>query len=233
MTYRLVSLDMAGTTFNDDNVVYEVLSATVADAARTPVPDALLDQWTGTSKFAAIVGLLTALGSDADTHAVYADFTERLMNRYRTDPPQPFAGVNELFAELRADGVKIALQTGYSVPVAELLLEGAGWRVGRDIDAIVSSDLVRASRPAPYLIHHTMEATGITDVREVLVAGDTPNDLLAGTRSGARFVVGVLSGAYGVDSLGGVPHTHLLASVTDIAALRERSAACPAEHPLR
>lgn len=217
--YRLVSLDMAGTTFDDDNVVYEVLSACVSEASGCEIDASLLESWTGTSKYAAIVGLLGALSSDADPQQVYARFTEQLMARYRSAPPLPFAGVNELFAELRDAGVKIALQTGYSVPVAELLLEGAGWQVGRDIDAIVSSDLVRASRPAPYLIFHTMEATGVTDVREVLVAGDTPNDLLAGTRAGARYVVGVLSGAHGHEELGKVPHTHLLNGITEIRAL--------------
>ena len=36
----------------------------------------------------------------------------------------------------------------------------------------------------------------IDDVAEVAVVGDTSSDLLAGTRSGASMVVGVLSGAH-------------------------------------
>lgn len=220
MSFRLVSLDMAGTTFDDGNAVYEVLSDTVSHAVNQEVPQDLLDRWTGTSKFTAIEGLLRAFESDLDSHVVYERFTETLKTRYRNDPPAAFPGVSEMFAQLRDEGVKVALQTGYAVPVAEMLLESAGWRVGTHIDAFVSSDEVRASRPAPYLIFHTMEATGVIDVRDVLVAGDTPNDLLAGTRAGAGYVVGVLSGAHDHRELGRTPHTHLLPGVTDILGLR-------------
>ncbi|MGO3147823.1 MAG: phosphonatase-like hydrolase [Leucobacter sp.] len=220
MSFRMVSLDMAGTTFDDGNTVYEVLSDSVSQAAETEVPQSLLDQWTGTSKLEAIEGMLGALERSADAQQVYAQFTDALNTRYRENPPKPFAGVTEMFAELRDAGVKVALQTGYSTPVTEVLLESAGWRVGTHLDAVVSSDEVAASRPAPYLIFHTMEATGVVDVREVLVAGDTPNDLLAGTRAGARYVVGVLSGAHDADELGRTPHTHLLAGVTEITSLR-------------
>jgi phosphoglycolate phosphatase-like HAD superfamily hydrolase len=53
----------------------------------------------------------------------------------------------------------------------------------------------------------------------VLVAGDTPRDLAAGTNSGAATVVGVLSGASDADELGAHRHTHLLPSVADLPGL--------------
>lgn len=211
---------MAGTTFDDGNTVYDVLSESVSNATGKEMPQSLLDSWTGTSKFDAIVGLLGAFGSDVDPHAVYEKFTATLNARYRDAPPAPFPGVEEMFAQLRDDGVKVALQTGYARPIAEMLLESAGWRIGTHIDALVPSDEVAASRPAPYLIFHTMEATGVVDVKDVLVAGDTRNDLLAGTRAGARYVVGVLSGAHDHTELGRTPHTHLLPSITGILDLR-------------
>lgn len=61
-----------------------------------------------------------------------------------------------------------------------------------------------------------MERTGVDDVQNVLVAGDTPNDLRAGVKAGAQFVVGVLSGAHDHSSLGSIKHTHLMDNVTDI-----------------
>lgn len=219
MSFRLASLDMAGTTFDDDNTVYEVLRRVVEHASGQEIPQPLLNQWTGTSKSAAVKGLLAALQSDADPADTYANFTIELEKHYRETPPLPFPGVSEMFARLRDRGVKVALQTGYAHAVINTLLESAGWQVGRDIDAVVSSDDVPASRPAPFMIFHTMEATGIDDVRDVLVAGDTPNDLNAGMRAGAGFVVGVLSGAHQVETLGRVPHTHLLPSLLDIETL--------------
>ena len=75
------------------------------------------------------------------------------------------------------------------------------------------------SRPAPYLVFHCMEATGVQDVRRVLVAGDTPNDLGAGTNAGAGFVVGVATGSFTHDRLATEPHTHLLPSTADLPTL--------------
>lgn len=219
MSFRLVSLDMAGTTFDDDNTVYRVLKEVISEVSRRDVPQDLVDSWTGTSKLAAIRGMLEALGVEADADATFVTFSEALEQQYRENPPQLFDGVLEMFECLRASGVRVALQTGYSRRIAQLILDGADLRVGRDIDALVASDEVEASRPAPYMIFRTMEATGVTNVREVLVAGDTPNDLGAGMNAGAGFVVGVLSGAHTIDELGRLPHTHILPRITHIEQL--------------
>ena len=76
-----------------------------------------------------------------------------------------------------------------------------------------------ASRPAAYLVFHTMEATGVTDVRRVLTAGDTPNDLAAGMNTGAGFVVGVTTGSFTRSQLEAEPHTHILDSVAALPTL--------------
>lgn len=220
MTIRLASLDMAGTTIDEGGAVYAVLRDAVERATGLDVPDDLLSRWSGTDKREAIVGLLTGLGLDLGrTDDIFAAFSDDLAAAYAADPPVLLSGIRETVQQLRADGVRVALQTGYRREVAEGLLEAVGWRVGPDVDALVSAEDVSASRPAPYLIFRTMEVTGVVDVREVLVAGDTVNDVTAGTRSGARFVVGVLTGAHTVAELGAARHTHLLSSVADIPEL--------------
>jgi phosphonatase-like hydrolase len=223
LPFRLAALDMAGTTVDEGGLVYRVLEETVADAAGKPVAADLLALWKGTSKREAVAGLLTALGSDEDVDRVFADFSTRLITAYRETPPTPLPGVPEAIAELRVRGVKVALQTGYSAEIAGSILAGLGWTVGpgpeHTVDAIVTSDEVPLSRPAPYLVFRCMERTGVIDVADVLVAGDTPNDLGAGTNAGAGHVVGVLTGAFGADELGREPHTHLLASVAGLPAL--------------
>ncbi|KTR91310.1 HAD family hydrolase [Microbacterium testaceum] len=220
MTVSLLSLDMAGTTIDEGGLVYELLARCVADELGSPVPTDVLAPWTGTDKTEAIRGLLTALGGDpARTDAVYAVFAAQLDEAYAAAHPALFPGVREAIAAVRAVGVKVALQTGYTRSVAERLLTKVGWEVGVDIDALATSELVSASRPAPYLVFRTMELTGIRSVDEVLVAGDTPNDLAAGIAAGARFVVGVRTGAGTPADLGRARHTHLLDSVADIPAL--------------
>lgn len=224
--FDLAVLDMAGTTVDEGGLVYRVLEAVVADAIGDGVPYELLMRWKGTSKREAIQGLLAALGADASDPAVdktFAVFMERLVAAYRETPPTPFPGVPEMFATLRSRGVKVALQTGYSADIADSILAGLGWTVGPrptdTVDALVTSDLVPASRPAPYLVFRCMEATGVTDVHRVLVAGDTPNDLGAGTNAGAGIVVGVGTGSFTLEQLADERHTHLLASTAELPDL--------------
>jgi phosphonatase-like hydrolase len=218
--FDLAALDMAGTTVDEEGLVYRVLDQSVSDATGALVPAQLLAQWKGTSKREAIAGLLGALDADASPNAVdrvFGGFEERLIAAYKDSPPAPFPGVPEMFGTLRAAGVKVALQTGYSAEVTASILKGLDWSDA--VDAVVTSDLVPASRPAPYLIFRCMELTGVTSVGRVLAAGDTPNDLLAGINAGAGFVVGVGSGSFTLDQLGSVPHTHLLESVAQIVTL--------------
>lgn len=224
LPFELVALDMAGTTVDERGLVYDVLDTTVADAAGRRVPAELLAQWKGTSKKEAIAGLLTGLSADSvDVDATFDDFVKRLTAAYRETPPVPLPGVPEALAALRAAGAKVALQTGYSAEIADAILDGLGWTVGKTlqetVDAIVTSDQVAASRPAPYLVFRCMEATGVLRTDRVLVAGDTPNDLGAGTNAGAGYVVGVLTGSFDATALGACRHTHILPSVAELPSL--------------
>jgi phosphonatase-like hydrolase len=220
--YLLAALDMAGTTVDEGGLVYTALQDAVAEAAGGPVPAGLMARWKGTSKQQAIAGLLHGMGSDdspSQVLKVYEVFAGKLEAAYRTTPPAPIPGVLETFGTLRRAGVKIALQTGYAAPVAESIMAGLGWTVGETVDALVTSDTVAASRPAPYLVFHAMEVTGVQDVRRVLTAGDTPNDLGAGMNAGAGFVVGVTTGSFTRAQLEAEPHTHILDSVAALPAL--------------
>ncbi|TFD66298.1 MULTISPECIES: phosphonatase-like hydrolase [Cryobacterium] len=220
MTFQLASLDMAGTTINEGGIVYRVMREQLESAIGRAIDDSVISRWNGTSKRTAIVGVLDELGIDGvDADALYAHFLVALAARYESEPPTLFPGVRESVAELRSRGVKVALQTGYTRDIAESLMRSARWELDA-VDALVTADDVAESRPAPYMIFRTMEATGVTDVRRVLVAGDTVNDLRAGTNAGAGYVVGVLTGAHDVTRLGEEEHTHLLPSLATMAELR-------------
>lgn len=224
--FDLAALDMAGTTVQEGGAVYRAVAEAVAARLNRPVPADALHRWTGTSKNEAIIGLLTDLtgaASDAVVAEVYTDFAERLTAAYAATPPTPVPGVEEAIAALRAAGVKVVLQTGYSRDIAESILTALGWTVGATatdtVDGLVTSDEVPLSRPAPYLIHHAMELTRVTSVSRVLAAGDTPNDLAAAHNAGAAYAVAVLTGATPADELGAHPHTHLLESAASLPSL--------------
>ncbi|MFE5703292.1 phosphonatase-like hydrolase [Rhodococcus koreensis] len=218
----LVTLDIAGTSVDEGGAVYVALRDTVEKHLGEPLPDDRFDRWKGTGKRQAIEGLLRESGAPADTavlDSVESEFTAMLLEAYRKTPPTALPGVHDAFGTLRQRGVKIVLQTGYSREIAEPLLEQVGWEIGRDIDGVITSDQVRMSRPSPYLIFRAMELAGVQSVDEVLVGGDTPNDLRAGTNAGARYVVGVLTGAHDAATLRPEPHTHILESAAKIPEL--------------
>lgn len=221
-TFDLAALDMAGTTIQEHGAVYAALRDAVSADIDRAVPDEVLSRWSGTSKREATVGMLTELTGPVEpdrVERVYADFTRRMNASYRATPPTVIPGVAQALAQLRESGVKVVLQTGYSTDIAQSILTGIGWRVGDQIDALVTSDEVPASRPAPFLIFRAMERSGVTAVDRVLAAGDTANDLGAGVNAGARFVVGVLTGAYSAQQLGRLRHTHLLDSAAQLPDL--------------
>jgi phosphonatase-like hydrolase len=210
---ELAVLDIAGTTVEEHQAVYRALGeAVIAAGGRPDAAD--IQHWMGAGKREAIAAML---GHD-DVDAAFLDFRHRLAAAYRDTPPVPLPGVPEAIATLRSTGVKVALTTGFDREVTDNLLRTIGWDAGF-VDAVVCVDDVRAGRPAPYLIFHAMEATGVSNVAAVLTAGDTIRDLQAGTNAGAGFVVGVLTGGLDERTLATAPHTHILPSVTDIPAL--------------
>jgi len=75
---------------------------------------------------------------------------------------------------------------------------------------------VQEGRPAPYLIFHAMESTGVSSVHRVATVGDTAVDLRAAYNAGVRCNVGVLSGAHTREQLEREPHTQLLATVAEL-----------------
>lgn len=223
---ELVAFDMAGTTIDDHGSVYVALQRSVEETGAT-VAEADLQKWMGTDKLTAIGALMKLGGQEPETSRVAAQFErfrEILAELYRENPPVALPGVADALAELRDRGIRIALTTGFDDDVALPLLESVGWTVGEGgehlLDAVVTTSHVAAGRPAPYLIHHAMELTGVRDVHAVLAAGDTVVDLLAAHNAGV-IGVGVLTGALGRDQLAEQPHAHIVDSVADIPSLPE------------
>jgi phosphoglycolate phosphatase-like HAD superfamily hydrolase len=73
------------------------------------------------------------------------------------------------------------------------------------------------------MIFRAMEATGVKSVKEVINVGDTPLDLRSGSNAGVAGVVGVLTGAHGLESLQAAPHTHIINSVAQLPQLIARA----------
>lgn len=219
----LVVLDIAGTTVQEHGAVYVALEGAVRAGGGAPAQEDVAT-WMGADKHEAVAALLTCgrgevvAADEAMVASVYKDFRARVAQAYDERPPEPMTGVPQAFASLRRHGVKIALTTGFAREVTDTLLDSLGWDA-TVLDAVVTTDEVAVGRPAPFMIFKSMEATGVTDVARVLVAGDTVRDLEAGANAGVSYVVGVLSGAMDATQLRQVRHTHLLPGVGDLPAL--------------
>lgn len=223
MSVQLVVFDMAGTTVYDGDAVHHALQGalqTAGVAATRPQINAVM----GIAKPVAIRCLLEDQRSglavtEAEVEAIYAEFLDRMLRYYREDPSvTEIPGASALFRQLRKQGVKVALDTGFSRAVADTVMERLHWRVGETIDASVTSDEVAQGRPFPDMLFRAMELTGVTEVKRVAKVGDTPSDLGEGTAAGCGWVIGVTGGSHTHEELAAYPHTHLISSVAELPA---------------
>jgi phosphonatase-like hydrolase len=126
-------------------------------------------------------------------------------------------GAEDALRGLRAGGVRLCLTTGFSPATRDRILSALGWE--GLVDLVLSPADAGRGRPWPDMILTAVLRLRIDDVAEVAVAGDTTSDLIAGTRSGASIVAGVLTGAHSAEELVQAPHTHLLESVAELPGL--------------
>ncbi|MGB3799008.1 MAG: phosphonatase-like hydrolase [Lewinella sp.] len=199
---RLFVFDMAGTTVNEDNVVYKTLLATLREAGYELELGLVLEEGAGKEKRQAIRDLLHRLGApDEAADELYARFRERLGSAYTNLAVTPFPGASDLIGRLRKRGVVVGLNTGYDRATAERLLGKMAWQPGQHYDYLVTADDVTEGRPAPDMIHRLMELADVRVPTFVGKAGDSGIDIDEGKRAGCGLTVGVTTGAQSRDQL--------------------------------
>jgi phosphoglycolate phosphatase-like HAD superfamily hydrolase len=90
----------------------------------------------------------------------------------------------------------VALDTGFSRDILDVLLDRLGWRQDETFDVTVASDEVEHGRPHPDLIQRAMERLGVREPAVVAKIGDTPSDMLQGRAARCGLVVGVTYGTH-------------------------------------
>ena len=219
MSIKLVVFDMAGTTVVDRNFVGEAFSKAMRQHGYD-VPDHLINPIMGYEKPVAIRMLLNDLEgdpekvTDAQVSAIHEDFVKNMKEFYLSYQPEPLPGVEEAFEVLRENGVRIALNTGFSKDIAEIIVDRLGW--ADKVDVVVASDEVEQGRPAPLMIRKIMSELGIEDPGDVAKVGDTEVDVNEGINASCRYVIGVTSGSFTREEL--EPHhpTHIVDSVSEV-----------------
>lgn len=220
---KMVVFDMAGTTVNEDNLVYKTVQKVINDEGFKVTLDEVLKYGAGKEKHKAITDVLTAC-TDTPNLAVVADvafanFKIALELAYEKSSVTTFDGVEQLFDLLREKDIKIVLNTGYDAKTANTLMDKLGWKVGKQVDALITSDDVKNGRPNPDMIQLAMAKFGIVDGTQVLKAGDSEIDIIEGKNSGCGITVGVLSGAQTKEQLEVANPDYILQDVTELESI--------------
>lgn len=220
---ELVVFDMAGTTVDEDNVVYKTVQQVINDEGFKVSLEEVLKHGAGKEKHQAITDVLTECTKTTNVALVaniaFSKFKLVLKEVYDTIEIKTFAGTEELFKDLRSNNIKVVLNTGYDKKTAGLLVKKLGWMVGETIDGLVTSDDVVMGRPYGDMILLAMENTGVTDSAKVLKVGDSAIDIEEGKNANCGITVGVLTGAQTRSQLQQANPTYILESVNELRAI--------------
>lgn len=194
---EMVVFDMAGTTINEQNVVYKSLHKSINKFGINVSLDLVLSIGAGKEKHQAIKDILSHLNiQNANTsELIFQDFKQLLNKEYLNCTVEPIEGVEAVLQNLKKEGIKIVLNTGYNSEVANTLLEKLNWKLNEQYDALITADDVERGRPFPDMILKAMQLFGIEKASKILKAGDSAIDIEEGKNAGCGITVGVLSGA--------------------------------------
>jgi phosphonatase-like hydrolase len=219
---KLVVFDIAGTTLKDENYVHQSLikamsffgySVSVEEANRVM----------GYPKPYAILELLNE--KESNHNEISQNLIDNIHDFFVRDMIDFYTNSNEVksadyaeetFILLKKLGIKVALDTGFSKDITDVIIDRLQWKKNGFIDAYISSDEVEGGRPYPYMIHTLMSFFDILSSDQVAKVGDTISDLQEGNNAACKYVIGVTTGAYTKAQLEKTPHTHLINNLLDV-----------------
>ena len=222
MSVKLVVFDIAGTTVKDDHDVSKAFQAAFLKFDYE-VPLELIDPLMGYEKNMAIRQMLR-LHEHNDARIttelvgkIHAEFVKQMIDYYRTAPGiEPLPNVEETLTALRATGIQVGINTGFSRDIADTIIHRLQWVEKGLIDHIVGSDEVEQGRPHPYMIQKLMIEGGIERAREVAKVGDTEVDIREGQNADCKYVIGVTTGTFSREALEPYHPTHIIDNIAEV-----------------
>lgn len=219
---KIAVFDMAGTTVDEGKVVYESVGKALQSVGIHLATREIFQKIGGHNKIDAIEMLMHENQHQDPTSIfeVQELFKRILMESYASnDAIKEINGASEVFEQLRENGIKVTLNTGYTREIASYLISKMGWDQQGLIDFFVTSEEVAQGRPASLMIEKIMAHFEVSDPREVAKIGDTKADIEEGLNAECQFVVGITSKYFSREDLLGHGATHAieeLAELTDI-----------------
>jgi len=233
MFTELVVFDMAGTTVRDKNYVGIAFQQALKSRGYEIAPEDV-NPLMGYQKPLAIKMMLGMREEDkskiTDTLVleIHSDFVQRMIHFYSTTQDiAPLPDVEETFSALRGKGIKIALNTGFSRDIADVIIDRLNWK--DKIDILVASDEVQNGRPYPDMIRKIMQALKIDSPEKVAKVGDTEVDINEGINAGCKYVIGITTGAFTREALLPYSPTHIIDNIADVIGIISESNAYAAQ----
>lgn len=196
---------MAGTTVDEDNVVYKTLQKVIVRGGYDVTLETVLEHGAGKEKLQAIKDIIAVVGDATNiaqqSEEIFQDFLEQLETAYAELDVKTFEGTESLFDYLHQQGVKVALNTGYNRHTATTLLGKLGWQEGKQYDTLVTADDVQLGRPYPDMIFLAMEQLDVEDAADVIKIGDSAIDVEEGKAAKCGMTLGVTTGAQTAEQL--------------------------------
>jgi phosphonatase-like hydrolase len=196
---KMVVFDMAGTSVDEDNVVYKTLRQVINEAGYNFSLEQVLEVGAGKEKLQAIkdiINLNAKPQEDKLAEKLYVIFDKALAIAYDTIELKPQEGATDLFKTLKEKNIRVVLNTGYNEATARGILKKLYWREGEQIDSLVTATDVSNNRPQPDMILLAMKRFGITDAKEVAKIGDSIIDIEEGRNAGCGLSIGITTGAH-------------------------------------
>jgi len=241
---KILVFDMAGTTINENGIVYKTLYKTIKDYG-IEINENELTKWHGANKYDVInhflekekFSVIAASNLPIEygifnngekikrelKQQLYTNFNNNLKKAY-LDPETPIKLMDEnmpiLFNKIRSKGIKIALNTGYNKEIQQILIDK--FNMTEFIDDYISSEEVFSGRPHSYMINKLIErnniyvSNNVYSSSDVIKFGDSVNDILEGHNARCFASIGVLSGSDNKETLMEANPSFLIKSVMDI-----------------
>jgi phosphonatase-like hydrolase len=215
----MVVFDMAGTTVNEDNVVYKTLRKAINETGFDFSLDQVLAQGAGKEKLQAIKSVLEVYGNVVDdelAQAIYEQFIQQLATAYDTMEILPQENAAEVMEALKSRHILVVLNTGYNATTAHSLIDKLGWTKGDQFDGLVTASDVTRNRPEPDMILVAMEQFGITDPSQVIKVGDSTIDVEEGRNAGCEINIGITTGAHTREQLETVQPSFIIENLVEL-----------------
>ena len=186
MTIRALAFDLDGTLCHTLPDLIAAANASRAHMGLPPLPDATIESYIGDGIPRLVHRVLTnSRDGDADAppaaHAeVYCYFTAYYLE-HLSDKTRPYPHVAETLSALAQRGIALAVITNKNEALARRLL--ADLHIAEHFALIYGGDTLPEKKPAPLPLITAAEALGVAPA-QMLMVGDSANDILAGKAAG-------------------------------------------------